>query len=103
MSLRSKADIECERRWDKIRDLVINKRERLKEIEKIIDEKEDYNFGLGEDITYYNSDDENNLKVSAFDPMVRDMDAPWYLIKKGNLLLYRFNIILIVATWLSLI
>jgi len=73
-----------------------------------MDAVEDYNFGLGEDVSYYDSADDNIDHQLVYDRNervdhdTREIELPWYLIKKNNWFLYRFNLILILATWLSL-
>jgi hypothetical protein len=95
--------LNSQRRWALIRNMVYD-RYHVRRYDKEMEFKEDYNYGLGEDVTYYHKDEDSTAlyNQSQHDENKREAETPWYLIKKDNKMLYLFNMLLVIATWMSL-
>ena len=59
---RSKPSKKTIDRWTLVRDTCTNEK-RLAHLAKKLSDQEDYNFGLGYDITFYNSDEDNQSEM----------------------------------------
>ena len=68
-----------------------------------MNEQEDFNFGLGYEVTYYNSDDDDDNMLSRNEIQLQETKQEWFRIDDNGKFYVLFRMCLMFLTWASLV